>query len=140
MRLATLPVLLVLLGAGCAGTTAGGTMNGPLLPSLQASTLDDSVHFVLQVTNTGTEPVELRFRSGQSHDFVVLDGEREIWRWSGEMMFTQALRRETLAPGATLTFEEAWRPPETLQGELVAVGRLVAENHPIEQRTRFRLP
>lgn len=133
-----LGVLLVLVG--CAVSQAPAVGNGPLLPSLQASTVGDTVFLVLQVTNTSTEPVELHFRSGQSHDFAVESSEGEIWRWSDDQMFTQALRHERLEPGETLRFEEAWRPPDGVEGNLVAVGRLTASNRPVEQRANFRLP
>ncbi|CAN5664810.1 hypothetical protein BH23GEM6_BH23GEM6_20430 [soil metagenome] len=131
----------VLLAAGCAlGQPGERYGNGPLLPSLQASAVGDTVFFVFQVTNTSTEPVELHFRSGQTYDFAVMDGDRTVWRWSDDQMFTQALRQEVLAPGATLRFEESWRPPAGLQQPYVAVGRLVAENRPVEQRMNIRLP
>jgi len=139
MRSGMLLGALLLVGA-CAVNQVGTESNGPLLPSLQASAVGDTVFFVLQVTNAGTEPVDLHFRSGQSYDFVVMDGERTVWRWSDDQMFTQALRREVLAPGATLRFEESWRPPAGLQRPYIAVGRLVAENRPIEQRMNIRLP
>jgi hypothetical protein len=131
----------VLLAAGCAmNQPGGGHGNGPLLPSLQASAVGDSVYFAFQITNTSSEPVELRYRTGQSYDFLVMRGEMEVWRWSSEQMFTQALRQEQLQPGQTLVFEESWRIPAGLRGELVAVGRLTAENRPVEQRAHFRLP
>jgi hypothetical protein len=133
-------VLGLLFLVGCAVHQAPENGNGPLLPSLQASAVGDTVFFVLQVTNTSTEPVELHYRSGQSYEFVVLQGEREMWRWSADQMFTQALRHERLEPGATLRFEEAWQPPAGLRGELVAVGQLTASNRPVEQRANFRLP
>jgi hypothetical protein len=131
----------VLLAAGCAlSQPGGGEGNGPLLPSLQASAVGDSVHFALQITNTSSEPVELHYRDGQSYDFLVLRGDMEVWRWSSDQMFTQALRHELLQPGETLDFEESWRIPTGLRGELIAVGRLTAENRPVEQRAHFRLP
>ncbi len=131
----------VLFAAGCALSQSGeGYGNGPLLPSLQASAVGDSVHFAFQITNTSSQPVELRYRNGQSYDFLVLRGEMEVWRWSSDQMFTQALRQEQLQPGETLEFEESWRVPTGLRGELIAVGRLTSENRSVEQRAHFRLP
>lgn len=124
---------------GGAAESAGGGGAPPLLASLQATTVGDAVRFVLQVTNTTGSPIELRYPSGQSYDFAVLRDGREVWRWSSGMMFTQALRAETLAPGATLTFEERWTPG-TVSGELTVVGRLTSTNQPVEQRTGFRVP
>jgi hypothetical protein len=131
----------VLLVTGCALNSQGeGYGNGPLLPSLQATAMGDSVHFAFQITNTSSQPVELRYRDGQSYDFLVMRGEIEVWRWSSDQMFTQALRQEQLRPGETLEFNESWRIPTGLRGELIAVGRLTAENRPVEQRAHFRLP
>lgn len=142
---AWLPLVpLLLLGLACAppaepeaGADGGGAAP-PLLASMQATTEGGAVRFVLQVTNTTSAPIALEFPSGQSFDFVVLQGGREVWRWSADRMFTQALRSETLAPGATLTYEERWEPG-AVTGELTAVGRLTSTSHPLEQRTTFRV-
>ncbi|MBV9774512.1 MAG: hypothetical protein JO040_11215, partial [Gemmatimonadetes bacterium] len=104
--------------------TPGQVRSGTLVSSLQVQPTRDSVRFVLQVTNAGTQPMALDFSSGQSFDFVVQQDGRELWRWSGDRMFTQALRSETLAAGETRTFSATWNPPAGLHGELVATGFL----------------
>ena len=113
---------------------------GPLVPSLQVETHGDSLHFLLQVTNAAEEAVALTFRSGQSADFIVTHEGREIWRWSGEQMFTQAIRNERLAPGETRTFQASWSPPRDLRGTLRVRGFLTAEEHRVEQQAEVRLP
>lgn len=146
-------VLLVCVGAllGCAraggGPEASGdperteaAMPATLASSLRAENAGDSVHFTLLITNASAAPVELTFSSGQSFDFVVEDGRRELWRWSAERMFTQAIRQETLAPGETRRYEASWAPPPGVRGELTVRGILTAREHPLEQRTAFRLP
>jgi intracellular proteinase inhibitor BsuPI len=115
--------------------------DGPLASSLQIEASRDSVRFVLQVTNTSAAPVMLGFNSGQTYDFVVLDAGRELWRWSADMGFTQALRSETLAPGETRAWSERWRPPAEARGrQLTGVGRLVARDHPVERTSPFVVP
>jgi hypothetical protein len=135
---------LLVLGAlaGCAlpGAGPGGGPGDPLLPSLQATTQGDSVWFVLQVTNVSESPVRLEFTSGQTHDFVVLAADREVWRWSADQMFTQALHSLAVAPGATLTYTAAWRPERGRTGEHTVVGSLAARNHPVRQAMYFRIP
>lgn len=122
-----------------AGDAAGNA--GPLVTTLQTDAAADSVRFTLQVTNTSAQPVTLQFSSGQSYDFTVRDGSTEVWRWSGEMMFTQALRSETLAPGQTRGWSETWRPAASLRGRtLTATARLVSTSHPVERAQTFRLP
>ncbi|HEX8903853.1 MAG TPA: BsuPI-related putative proteinase inhibitor, partial [Longimicrobiaceae bacterium] len=80
------------------GDGAAGETSGPLASSLQIQATADGVAFSLAVTNSTQRPVTLEFRSGQTYDFGVSDGGREVWRWSADRMFTQALRSETLGP------------------------------------------
>lgn len=134
---------IMLLAACAAGMNGSGPAPSPaagLVPSLQVRPAGNTVHFTLQVSNASNAPVPLEFSSGQSFDFVVLQGGREVWRWSADQMFTQALRSETLAPGATRTYEATWSPPAGLGGELTATGVLTATNRRLEQRSVFRLP
>lgn len=136
--------LAVALSAACAaaGTARAGSAGAadPLVASLQVATSADSVRFALQVTNAGSAPVELEFASSQTHDFVVSRAGAELWRWSADLMFAQALRSETLAPGETRAFEGTWRVPAGTRGELVARGFLTARGRRAEQQAAFRLP
>lgn len=136
--------LAVALSAACAaaGTAAAGRGADPLVSSLQVATFADSVRFALQVTNAGAAPVVLEFSSGRTHDFVVsrAGAGTELWRWSADRMFTQALQQVTLAPGETRAFEGSWRVPAGTTGELVARGFLTARGRSAEQRAAFRLP
>ncbi|HEX9936396.1 MAG TPA: BsuPI-related putative proteinase inhibitor [Longimicrobium sp.] len=125
--------------APTSGDAAGA--GGPLIVTLQTDAAADSVRFTLQVTNTSQQPVALQFSSGQSYDFSVSDGGTVLWRWSEDMGFTQALRTETLAPGQTRSWSEAWRPARLPAGRvLVATGRLTSTSHPVERTQTFRLP
>ena len=144
--LVTRMAVLSLLGflAACAAAANGANPHSAaregLVPSLQVNTSGNAVHFTLQISNTGSTPVPLEFTSGQSFDFAVLQAGREVWRWSADQMFTQALRSETLAPGATRSYEATWSPPAGMRGELTASGVLAASNRRVEQRAIFRLP
>jgi len=127
--------------APAAGSDAGGGAAGPLVTTLSVEPSADSVRFLLQVTNATQAPLTLRFNSGQSYDFSVSDGGRTVWTWSAEMMFTQALRSETLAAGETRAFTETWRPAPELRGRMLsATGRLTSSSHPVERTQAFRLP
>ena len=61
----------------------------------------------LTATNDGDAPLVLDFPDGQRYDFEVFtkDGA-SAWRWSEGMFFTQMLGRETLDPGASLSWTE----------------------------------
>jgi hypothetical protein len=113
---------------------------GPLASSLQVTRTGDSVRFVLQVSNAGTAPVALTFPSGQTFDFAVSREGRELWRWSAERGFTQAVRETTIAPGETQRYEASWLPPAGTRGTLVARGWLSAQQVRAEQSTAFTLP
>ena len=138
----TLAIAALALLAGCAQPEPGQTTGegSPLLASVRATTFgSDSAVFSLQVTNVSTAPLALSFRSGQQFDFVVLRGAQEVWRWSAEQMFTQALNTETLAPGETETYTATWAPLPGSGGEYTVRALLTARNAPVEQTTRFRL-
>ncbi|CAN5631215.1 hypothetical protein BH23GEM3_BH23GEM3_17410 [soil metagenome] len=111
-----------------------------LAASVQAESHGDSARFILQVTNASERPVQLTFSSGQSFDFIVLREEREVWRWSNDQMFTQAIREETLAPGETRSYDAIWNPPAGTRGEFTVRGLLTVQEHRVEQQTGFRLP
>jgi hypothetical protein len=122
-----------------AGSPAGGAE--PLVTTLQVETTADSLRFSLAVTNAGAAPLTLRFPTAQRYDFAVLDGARELWRWSADRGFGQALGTETLAPGQTRTWTEAWRPAAALRGRpLTAVGVLTSSSHRVERRSPVRVP
>lgn len=117
---------------------AAGT--APLLASVQARPFgSDSVQFTLQVTNTTTAPLELSYTSGQTFDFIVSRGGQELWRASSEMMYTQALRTETLAAGATESHSATWTPPAGARGEYSVRGVLTARNVQAAQSATFRI-
>jgi hypothetical protein len=112
-----------------------------LVSSLSVETEGDTVVLTLQVTNPDEAPVTVTFPSAQTYDFAVRDaGGRELWRWSAERGFGQAVQTRTLAPGATWTFGERWTPPAGVRGELTAVARLASRSHAVERTAPFRLP
>jgi hypothetical protein len=148
--IAAAAALALLVSSACApagrsdavhGDIATGERAVPqgLATSLQVEQLADSVRFALRVTNATAEPVNLTFSSGQSFDFVVEREGREVWRWSDDMMFTQAIRQETMAPGATRNYGATWVPPRGASGRYTVRGVLTAREHPVEQRAEFQL-
>ena len=149
MRLRALILTFLFAAAACApadpsaGAPAGSAeaeSPTPLLASVQARPFGaDSVQFTLQLTNTTAAPLELSFTSGQSAEFVVARAGQEVWRASSEMMYTQALRTERMAPGATETHTATWTPPAGARGEYTVQGMLVARNVQASQTATFRI-
>jgi hypothetical protein len=107
---------------------------------------DRGLAFTFRITNNAKKKLELVFPNGQTHDLVVLDAAgEEVWRWSADRMFTQALQNRVLGAGDTLAYEVVWTPSadaaSTERGStLTALATLLSENHPLEQRTEFSLP
>jgi hypothetical protein len=128
-------------------TTAAGpahrgsaSANAPMLASSLNVRVANEVTFTLHVTNSGSKLLELNFPSGQTHDFVVRDSAgREVWRWSGDRMFTQSLQNKQIAVGETVNYEERM-PVRQLRGTYTVVATLQSSNHPVEQRLTFTLP
>lgn len=140
-RLLALLPLAALAACAAAGTvTPSGGNEGPLVSSLQVQTYADSVHFVLQVTNASGAVVPVTFPTGQSAEFTVSRDGRELWRWSADRGFTQAVRQESLAPGETRTYEATWNPPAGTTGQLVARAVLTSSDRRLEQASYFTLP
>lgn len=82
----------------------------------------DPVRMTFTVENTGTQPETLHFSSGQQYDFIVTMAGTEVWRWSADRFFIQALTQFTLAPGAKRTFTETWFQKDN-QGRQVKPGK-----------------
>lgn len=99
--------------------------------------VDDGVAFRYVVTNAGDEAVDLRFRSGQTADVVVLADGDATWRWSEGRQFTQALRSERLGPGEAIRVEATWDDPSP--GRYEAVATLAAEDADAEARAAFEV-
>ena len=120
-------------------TPASSSKPGAPLASSLTVSVDGGVELAFHVTNTTQKSMELQFSSGQTHDFSVVDASgREVWRWSSDRMFTQALQTRMLGPGETLTFSEGW--PEAPKGTYTVVARLTSSNHPVETRTEITVP
>jgi hypothetical protein len=76
--------------------------------AMDATVSTDSVSVTYMVWNGGGKDINTRYPSGQSYDFVLRDGTREVWRWSEDRGFIQVVRDEMLAAGDTIRVEEAF--------------------------------
>ena len=118
-------------------------VTGPsIVTALDVRQNGNALAFTFRITNNAKKRLELVFPSGQTHDFVVIDGSgEEVWRWSAGRMFTQVLQNKILAANGTLAYEVHWTPPPgTDATSLTAVATLLSENHPVEERTAFPVP
>lgn len=94
------------------------------------------VTFAFHVTNTTSKKLELRFRSGQTHEVIVLDSAgREVWRWSNGRLFTQTLQNHVMRQSDSLSYDINWS--DAPAGHYTAVATLASANFPVEQRREF---
>lgn len=115
-------------------------MNGNLLATSLNVTVEGNVQFAFHVTNNTEKKIELHFPSSQTHDFAVVDaGGREVWRWSSDRMFTQAMQTRLLGARESMKVEEEWKPAST-KGTFTVVAKLTSRNHPLEERIEFTIP
>ena len=77
---------------------------------LDAVRSPDGHKLILSVTNTSDQPLPFRFNSGQTYDFIIVNPAtgREVWKWSRERFFTQAIRNENLPAKSSWKFEVEW--------------------------------
>ncbi len=98
------------------------------------------LRFTLNIKNNTGKMLELRFASGQTHDFVVKDfAGREVWRWSSGRMFTSVMRATTIKGKSQTAYAESWST-KGQHGSFTAVAILKSDNYPIESSVQFVLP
>jgi hypothetical protein len=105
--------------------------------TLSADVGPEAVEFTYTVTNAGTEPADLNFRSAQTADVVVYDGGEAIWRWSEGRMFAQATQTMTLPPAESVRQTMRWDDPPS--GSYTAVASLAASNTDLTTETDVRV-
>lgn len=63
----------------------------------------------LTLTNCADNSARLFYRDAQRYEFIAEDEQgQEVWRWSFDKAFTQAVGEETIGPGETVTYSEVW--------------------------------
>jgi len=69
----------------------------------------EPVPISFQVENCGTEPVRFTYASSQRYEIVVEDDDgNEVWRWSRDKLFTQAITEEEFESFTSVTYFELW--------------------------------
>ena len=106
---------------------------GMLEATLTADTGGGAVEFTFTVTNGGTEPAELYFRTGKTADVVVSQNDETVWRWGENRAFTQAIRELFLNPGEEISESFTWHNPPA--GKYAATGILEIEGGPTAKTT-----
>jgi hypothetical protein len=120
------------------GHASGAT--GSLTYEFVASQQDDAVmHLLLQFNNGSNIPVTLQYASALTHNFILRQGGKELWRSDAAARSAQVVSEITLGAHQTQRFE-AVVPSEVLQA-LPAGSLLEAEAvHNTLPAARFVIP
>jgi hypothetical protein len=131
-------VLLVAALAGCdrGGSGAHGAVSDPGSGLALTVRFDEplrsgqAVTWHLEVENRGKDPVTLRFPSGKDGDVVLLRGSSEVYRWSANRLFSQALRDVPLGVGDSHPFKLEERSLAVPAGDYELVAQVAADPSP----------
>ena len=134
MRRTAALALLVVLVTSCAGGSdvsgdrrvVGGVSVAFIVRPARAQP-GKSVRLTLRLTNVSGNATELTFPTSQQYDFWVMRGSREVWRWSDERVFTQAVEHRMIGAQETITLAEPWVAGEP--GDYVVHGEVKAEGY-----------
>jgi hypothetical protein len=84
---------------------------------------EENIKFDFKLVNRSGESQDLTFASGQIYEVVVTDRlGQEVYRYSDDMMFTQAIVAKTLAAGEFLSGQVVWDMKDK-SGQLLPPGR-----------------
>jgi hypothetical protein len=78
------------------------------------------------LTNNKDEDVTLTFTSGQRMDLVLSNDSGEVYRWSGDMFFTQIVEEVLLTAGGTFPYVLAAEPIDLPPGVYTATAWFTA--------------
>jgi len=71
--------------------------------------VDELVSFSLEISNIQDKTLKLFFPTSKIYDFTVYDeGGKEVYRWSGNKLFTQVVTRVILKPQEVKEFNLEW--------------------------------
>ena len=89
--------------------------------------VDEPVLFPMDLTNVTDIPTDLTFFSGQRAEVVFEDGSGEVYRWSSDMMFTQAIETIAIEAGATVPYVLTGEPIDLAPGDYTAKAWVTAD-------------
>lgn len=116
--------------------TSSGRSSIKVQPYFAVQVAQRTVHFSLDVANTGPKHVQLDFANGQAYDFTVVDSlGRKVWCWSDGRFFTQGVQNKQLSHGETMEAHETWK--RAAPGKYTAIATLRSANFPVEERADF---
>ncbi|MCS7116756.1 MAG: BsuPI-related putative proteinase inhibitor [Nitrososphaerota archaeon] len=80
------------------------------------------LNVILELANIGDEAVTILYTSGQKSDFVVYKDGDEVYRWSSDKLFIQAIIEKTLQPGQSIIDALSSSPKTFSRGSYTLIG------------------
>ena len=94
-------------GSGAVADLADLTVR--VAPARTTYAAGEPITLTLGVRNPTDLAVTLRFATGQRYDFVIESAAgADVWRWSADRVFTQAMGEQTVPPGWELDYNETF--------------------------------
>lgn len=120
MKKAILGILICFLAAGCSSQGANGVpvsksaateeqQNEMIQTAVKIEPGDKYAKFTVALKNNGSEKAEFTFMTGQKFEIEVKDlTGRNVYVYSRDRMFTQAIETIILEPGEEKVWEAEW--------------------------------
>ncbi|WP_146202439.1 BsuPI-related putative proteinase inhibitor [Gracilibacillus dipsosauri] len=80
-----------------------------------AEQIEEGIIFTMELQNKNEEDLSLTFSSGQQFEILLTKDGENIYRYSEEKMFTQALIDKEIRSGEKLFWKEIWQPKRELE-------------------------
>lgn len=101
--------------------------------------------FTVAALNTGEDSVNLQFSSGMQFDFVVVSGDKEIWRWSHDKAAIMMLTQRDIAPDELALHSIVWdgsdfSGTQVDSGEYQVFGEILTKPKVKTDKTTFYWP
>ncbi|WP_256758921.1 BsuPI-related putative proteinase inhibitor [Cohnella sp. WQ 127256] len=85
------------------------SVKGLFKTTLEAAIVNEGVKINFSLQNISGRNLEIVFGSGQQYDiFAYNDQDVEVYKWSTQYAFTQALMKMDIKKGGKLTYNEYW--------------------------------
>ncbi|RBW69519.1 BsuPI-related putative proteinase inhibitor [Bacillus taeanensis] len=131
----------LILISGCGTNSSQNTNNGEVeehasLEEVQtfveAKQEKQALHITLLLQNNSSEDVKLTFSSGQQFEIIVLnDKNEEVYRFSKDKTFTQAIETKVLKEGSQMKWHDVWKTSNVQTGPYQIKGQItISESSP----------
>jgi hypothetical protein len=130
-------ISVIMLLSGCGMNTNQSTNNANteepvnlenLETFIKATQEGENVHLTLVLQNNSSQNIELTFSSGQQFEIVVVnENNEEVYRYSKDKMFTQAIESKLIKAGSQLEWQDVWETSGIQKGSYYVKAQIIAK-------------